>query len=321
MSVLPRTKPSLIKSSLATLAFAISSVPTASIAISAEPTASVAISSKSTEFVAKDICRSTFPVPLNETAWAVASPLTLKSRAVSSADAVPAFPEASPSKSPTKLVDVTLVKPATVVVVVPSDMSVLPRTKPSLVKSALSTLPSTISAEATELSERETAKSTLSVPLNDTAAAVVASPLTLKSRAVSIAVADEAFPLNAPVKLSEETLVKPVTAVVVVPSDMSVLPRTKPSLVKSSLATLPFTISAEATELSAIESTRSTFPVPSNETAGAVASPLALKLRAVSSAVAVEAFPFKLPVITPVTVRFVPVPLVNSIVLASNVPT
>ena len=274
--------------------------------------------------MAKDSCSSTFPVPSNETAGAVASPLALKLRAVASAVAVPAFPETlpetSPVRSPEKLSEETLVKPVTVVVVVPSDMSVLPRTKPSLVKSSFATLPFSISAEATELSERETAKSTFAVPLNDTAAAV-ASPLTLKSRAVSIAVADEAFPLNAPVKLSEETLVKPVTVVVVVPSDISVLPRTKPSLVKSSLATLPSTISAEATELSAKESARSTFPVPSNETAWAVASPLALKLRAVSSAVAVEALPFKLPVMTPVTVRFVPVPLVNSIVLASNVPT
>ena len=320
ISVLPRTKPSLVKSALATLPFTISSEPTALVAISSEPTASVAISSESTEFIAKDICRSTFPVPSNETAGAVASPLALKFRAVASAVAVPAFPEALPSKSPTKLVDETLVKPVTVVVVVPSDISVLPRTKPSLVKSSLATLPFTISAEATELSAMESTRSTFPVPSNETAWAV-ASPLTLKSRAVSIAVAVDAFPLNAPVKLVDETLVKPVTVVVVVPSDISVLPRTKPSLVKSSLATLPFTISAEATELSAMESTRSTFPVPSNETAWAVASPLALKSRAVSSAVAVEALPFKLPVMTPVTVRFVPVPLVNSSVLASKVPT
>ena len=223
ISVLPRTKPSLVKSALATLPSTISAEPTASVAISAEPTASVAISSESTEFIAKDSCRSTFPVPSNETAWAVASPLALKLRAFCKAVAVPAFPEALPSKSPTKLVD--------------------------------------------------------------------------------------------------ETLVNPVTVVVVVPSDISVLPRTKPSLVKSSLATLPSTISAEATELFAKESSRSTFPVPSNETAWAVASPLALKSRAVSSAVAVEALPFKLPVMTPVTVRFVPVPLVNSNVLASKVPT
>ena len=328
ISVLPRTKPSLVKSSLSTLPFAISAEPTAPVAISSESTAPVAISSEATEFASKDNTRSTFPVPSNETAWAVASPLALKLRAFCKAVAVPAFPETLPVtlpetlplRSPVKLVEETLAKPVTVVVVVPSDISVLPRTKPSLVKSTLATLPFTISAEATELSERETARSTFAVPLNDTAAAVVASPLTLKSRAVSIAVADEAFPLNAPVKLVEETLAKPVTVVVVVPSDISVLPRTKPSLVKSTLATLPFTISAEATELSAIESTRSTFPVPSNETAGAVASPLALKLRAVSSAVAVEAFPVKSAVIPLVTVSVSPVASVNSNSLASNSP-
>ncbi|GBD04583.1 hypothetical protein HRbin20_00148 [bacterium HR20] len=74
--------------------------------------------------------------------------------------------------------------------------------------------------------------------------------------------------------------------------------------------TAPSASLAVVTEPSASVVTNVTFPVPSNDTAGAVTSPESEKLRAVCNAVAVAAFPVMLPLIAllnvhvPVTVSF-----------------
>ena len=72
-------------------------------------------------------------------------------------------------------------------------------TEPSA-RSAVATVPSAISSEATEPVARLMAKSTFAVPSKETPAAVVASPLTENSRAVSKAVAESALPFKSPVK-------------------------------------------------------------------------------------------------------------------------